>query len=296
MPIDRRTTRETEAAVAANDWLESCSLATYRDVSMLHIRGTVHGYHVDTYIGHQDPTVAASLDDMDLGPVDETTVSARAIDAAVAAVEGFGHVEQVEVVPHQMGEQPQISFTAPGIGDMTLRIANHVDAAREIRLTARDRRLDTQGNTLSALGARTLALAATDEAMLDRIVDTVYRGGTCRYAGVLAQTSSQGVVSTSYMHDGVAMRSDGIEIPDLPETVRLAIVGKQRRRLGQVVEIPGFDDLDIVGIGRNSMEARRKGGTWIRLDVRDRDGARFPQLEIEEGRMVAHEMFRRRKA
>jgi len=300
MQIRRIQTDETDAATRALPWVEGCSIAVLdsgprtADKIMLHVKGQREGPPFDVYIGFDEPTVMGALQNIDLGHYG--AVSAATVDAHLAALESHGNIEDLDLVVHEADREPEVSFTAAGIGRVTMRIDENEDVARELRRIARNRRLDSEGHTLSSLGAMTLALAADGPEDLDRIVDTVFRGGTTRYRGVRIVKTSEGRITTAFTHDGVEMRSDGIEIPNLPETVRLAILGKQRRRLGQVVEIPGFDEMDIVGIGRNTSTPGSRGRDWVRLDVRDTDGAKFPEMEIEEARVVAHAMYRKRES
>lgn len=292
MPIERSTNAETEAAVAAIDKLHGCEIGTLAGWSLLRIRGDLPAGDGWYYIPHEHVSVMASLKDARLHPA---MVSADAFDDHLAAVEGITDVEIVEVVSNETHSVPAIAFVAPEYGHVDLRVHEGVDPKQMIRRTARERRQDAEGRTISRLGAMTLALAARDHRELNMIVDTIFMAGKIRYHGVEATIGSDGRIVTIYDHQGVQMRSDGIEIADLPETVRTAIKGRQRRRLGEVVEIPGFDDLDITGIYFNALSAFTwPGKSWIRLDVRDANGAKFDFIEIDEAREVARRTFDRR--
>jgi hypothetical protein len=294
MPIIRERTQATRDAVDATPWIEDCEEAVHpgqRD-ALLRIVGTIDGEHVDTYIPRDPSGVQASIDCFELedGPL----ITTRQVDGDLAVIEEIPHIEAVEIVGTEWGSRPSIRFIMPGAGTVDIEVGAHADLGSFLARTLRNRRQDAEGRNLSRLGAMTLALAARDAADLDRIVDTVFTGAAGDFRGVRYETDSQGRITTSYDHQAVQMRSDGIEIADLPETIRAGIVGKQRRRLDQVVEVPGFDDLEVVGISHRAMSSRMSRRNWVRIDVRDADGARFEQLEIEEARTAAQETLRRR--
>lgn len=294
MKIERIRNDETRDAIATAGWLQDCEIATWRGQTKIRIVGVLNGEKVDTYVEHDGKSVIGSINAFD--DTGGHLVPVQAMEADLALMEAMPHLEALSFTAHARGMRPTLSAVVPGAGRLDIEMGRHDDLEAFIRRKVRERGQDGEGRTLSRLGAMTLAIAAGDAGHLDRIVDTVFAGMKGVYCGVRFETSAQGQISTAVNHKGVQMRSDGIEISNLPETVRLAILGRQRRRLDQVVDVPGFEGLEIDGISRRAMSAGRLGGQWVRVDVRDEHGAKFEQIERDEARSVAHETFTRRSA
>ena len=277
------------------DWIECCQPCAHGGKRLLLIRPQ-GGY--DIYIEWELPTIRESIEDVH---IEDDMTSARIVDMFLEQVEAIPHVTNVEVTGHIWGGAPSIEFSAPLYGRGVIQVDDGVDPRKMLTRMKRERMQDAEGRRISRLGAMTLALCAKTLEEVDLIVDTVMYGGAGIYRNVHYKTNSEGLVITNLDHKGVQMRSDGIEIADLPETVRNAIKGRQRRRLGDVIEIPGFDGLDIAGIGFNAMTTRSTprdvtGANWIRIDVRNEDGAKFDLVETEEARTIAREIFERRSS
>lgn len=290
MPITRTTDAETQAAEMA-DAIEACARAVHQDKRMLMVR-LAGGY--DVYIANDYASIAAAIHDIEFT---DDMVPARVVDAYVEAVEGLPGVADIELTVHEYGDRPGIIFVAPGYGRVQMQITQDIEPEKMLKRTLRERRQDSEGRTMTRLGAMTIALAARTPEDVDRIIDTIFPGGDVDYLGVHATFSREGLITTRFEHDGVQMRSDGIEVADLPETVRIAIRGAQRRHLRDVVVVPGFEGLEIAGIGYNAMSSRiDPRRSWVRIDVRDENGAKFEKVEIEEAREIAHAMLARRNA
>jgi hypothetical protein len=292
MPIERRTSDETDEAVRTLGWLEICEIATWRGHDMIRIVGTLDGEHVDTYVEHDGASVIGSINSFD--GTGGQLASVQRLEADMLAVDALEHAEILEFTMHSSSMRPTVHLVAAGAGELQIEMGLHDDMTAFIRRRVRERGQDGEGRTLSRLGAMTMAIGARGVPEIDRRIDTVFAGMKGWYGGVRYQTASDGKITTAIDHQGVQMRSDGIEIANLPETVRTGILGRQRRRLSQVVEAPGFEGLEVDGINQRAASSARLGGRWVRIDVRDEHGAKFEQVEREEARRIAHETYARR--
>lgn len=301
MTFEQVRNDETRAAVNRVEGLEDVALVRVLGVPMIWIRANMGDLRLTTYVSRcQDveSDVAYALSQKNIVDAVEADVVDQAIEDALA-IEG---VEGVEVQPMTDGYLAYIRMVVPGSGAVNFPLSRQDQnwrLATEIARIGKRRRQDAEGRTLGRLGAMSMAMAASDPDDLDRIVDTVFIGGDVDYRGITSAVRNSWTLTTSYETTGVRIRSDGIEMGGLPETVKLALRADmfKDQPLSKVIDIPGFDDLRIAKIDGRA-EANRKvmgGAGWMRIDVRDADGARLDDLYHEEARDVARETFERRR-
>lgn len=223
----------------------------------------------------------------------------ESIDSYISCIE---NIEGSQIIDFRFnysgydGNTTSIEFVAPLMGYVKIIPLNYVSADVMIKKTARETRQDAEGRSLTELAAMIIAVEAKSLQDVDMLVDAIFMAGDLRYRGLRAELDRDGHIQLSYTHEGVELRHDGIEVPGLPETVRAALKGHQRRRLKQVIEIPGFEDLEIDNILYNAKSRNsRPGENWIRIDVRNEYGAKFAKVEIDEAREIARQTYSKRQ-
>lgn len=257
---------------------------------------------ISTYIDHNG-TVEHDVGSVVDSPWLHEAASAECMERAVTDALAIPGSQNVMFEPFADGYQPTIQLMVPGVGNVEFELANLPDdwtLEKAVKKIRRHRLQDAEARTISRLGAMSFALAAADEEDLDRIVDTIFVAGTITYRGISCEIAKGDRLVTCFSAAGARIRADGIEIGELPDTIKLALRGDayKDKPLASLVDIAGFENLRIAQIdGRAAANRRVLGGAgWIRIDVRDVDGAKLDDLEKEEAREIAHETFQRRCA
>lgn len=281
--------------------VEEVAVVTIAGRQMIHLDAMMMDQRVRTYVeaGTGDSIRRRIMEEMHEGDPERITPD-TVIDAVMEGIERIVGVEGVRLDATRAKTAPELTATIPGVGPVRMVVDQFADFDAWLKRISRERRQDAEGRTLRRLGAISLALVATGPEDLDRIVDTVFIGGNGDYRGVKTTVTRDTVLTTSVEVQGVRIRSDGIEIGDLPETVKVAMRGGMfsGKPLGSLIEIPGFEDLRIAAVnGRATANRTVVGGAgWMRVDVRDADGALLDDLLIDEARDVARETFEKRRS
>lgn len=292
----------TRAAMADNGWVTDLAVADLAGTPALYVAGTLDDRVFATYVagdGNDAADVERTLSGMTLDPEVDNMTDAEWVDEHLAHALTIVGVEGMRMIPYLEGVPPTLEMVVPGIGHVSLMVDGDPLAKRLARMR-RHRREDAEGRTITRFGAMSLALVATDPDDLDRIVDTAFAANEVVYRKVHIRLVKDRVSTTVDVKD-MRVVTDGIEVDGLPETIRIALLGRELdgQPLSRVVDMPGFGDLRISTINRQTTVNRRTaggGGTWIKIHVRDEHGAAFEDLEMEDARRVAHETLRIRSA
>lgn len=283
----------TRAAMDGHPWVHDLATTELAGTPALYVAGTLDGRAFTTYVagnGNDPADIERTLRSMALDPDVDNMTDAGWVDEHLAHALTMPGVERLKMLPYN-GAPPTIEMVAPGIGHVSLMVDADPLAERLARIR-RHRREDGEGRTLTRFGAMSLALAATDPDDLDRIVDTAFAADNVHYRGVTMQITRGTRIGTTVHTGGMLVVQDGIEIDDMPDTLKTALLGHAHdgEPLSRIVDLPGFGDLRIGTINRQTTINRTKaggGGTWIKIHVRDEHGATFEDLEIEEARKAA---------
>lgn len=300
LPLDVQRSEETRHVAETVPGVDDVALVEITGNWMIRLTATIQGKPFSTYIACEtdfESDVQAAMDN----PWLLETADAHTMEMAVAHALALPGVSGVLLEPTRQETEPALNLLAPGIGRVEIPLVNldpDWTLERELRKLRRRRTQDAEGRTITRLGAMSLALAAIDVEDLDRIVDTIFVGGTISYRGIMSEIAKGDRLVTSYSVAGARIRADGIEMGDLPDTLKLALRGDayKGRPLSDLVDIAGFEDLHIARINGQAAANRRVygGAGWLRIDVRDTDGAVLEDLNQEEARLVAHETYARR--
>lgn len=296
----------TRAAMARHGWTADVAIADLLGESVMLVAGTLAGQSFSTYVGDElgGPFSAGRIEDMlfalEAEPDVENMTASTQIDAYIAHASTLPGIEHLHVSPYVDANSPTLDMIAPGIGRVSL-VVSEKPLEKHLAKLKRERRQDAEGRTLTRFGAMSLALVARDAEDLDRILDTAFVADDLTYRGIHMRITHGTQVQPTVRSGTMLVLPDGIEVIDLPETIKLALRGGEMdgQPLARVADMPGFEGLRIGTINRQTSVNRLTaggGGGWIKIHVRDEHNARMEDLEIEEARTVAHDTLDRRHA